>query len=89
MLQSVIRRGQAVNAHVPCLDISIRITDLTSSINNLKTEVGVLEMQAFAEGVLNGRIITLDKVALHETDGQRGFACQGSDLHKSHSNSIK
>lgn len=48
---------------------------LTSSIDNLSGEVLALESNHLAEGVLNGRVVALDEVAVNKLDRKRGFTC--------------
>lgn len=53
---------------------------LTGSIDNLGGVVLALVSDHLAEGVLNGRVVALDEVAVDELDCERGFACVRRDM---------
>lgn len=57
---------------------------MPSRIDDLGHEIMVLILDLLTESILNGRIITLDKVAIDELDSQRRLAY----FHVSHLGSI-
>ena len=48
---------------------------LSGRVNKLRREVLVLVPNDLAERVLNGGIVAVDKVAVHELHRETGFAC--------------
>jgi hypothetical protein len=57
------------------LAVEYSILILASSIDDLHGKVLVPVADDFAKRIFNGRVVRIDKVAVHELDCQRGFAC--------------
>jgi hypothetical protein len=57
------------------LAVEYSILILASSIDDLHGKVLVPVADDFAKRIFNGRVVRIDKVAVHELDRQRGFAC--------------
>lgn len=51
------------------------MTYLSSGIDNLRGVVLAPKPDHFTKGVLDGRVVALDKVAVDELDREGGFAC--------------
>ena len=75
-----LQRGDAVDEHVAVdADKVLRVEDavlvLAGRVDDFRRIVLPLVPDLFAEGVLDGRVVALDKVPVDVAHGEGGFAC--------------
>jgi hypothetical protein len=75
-----LQRRDAVDQHIPVnADKVLRVQDavlvLPGRVDNLGRKLLALVADLLAKGVLDGRVVALDKVPVDIADCQRGLAC--------------
>jgi hypothetical protein len=64
-------------------------TNLARRVHNLGVEVLALESNCLAERVLNGRVVAIDKVPIHELNCERRLACQSNEVRANQRSAVR
>lgn len=56
------------------------VTYLSSRVDNLRSKLLTLVLDSLTEGILDSRIVAIDKVSVDELDSKRGLAWEESTM---------
>jgi len=57
-------------------------TNLSSCVDNLGREILTLVPDLFAEGIFDGGVVALDKMAVDVSNSEGGFACERIEVNR-------